>query len=563
VTGIADSALAERELLALTELEFGAVGPDSDRKGRSRRSGRSPLGNRRLWIIAVGAAVAWSFWDAGLGRQPIVNPGGGTIATRFVSAAWRPDLSGEFLDIVVRAVAVTGAYALLATGFALVTGVIGGVLSSETFWERDRLDSRAGERRVRPGWLVTRAVAVVPRGIHEAIWALILLLILGADPMVAVLAIGIPFGAITAKVVAELIDDTAAAPYRVLRDAGASRLGALLYGTAPVIATDVVSYGFYRLECSVRSSVILGMIGAGGIGFQIAVSEDGLEYEQLWTLIYALVVMSALADWWGASLRRSPSKRRLRVSVAIAAVLTALAAWWLDVRPWTLFDADARSFAATLGSNSWPPRLPRGGWSELATASVETLQLSIMAIAIALGIAVPMAFVAARDPTGSWMARSTSGVARAVLLLLRSVPAPLWALLLLFVMFPGPIPGGVALGLYTLGILGRLGAEVIENSDRAPRDALSNSGASPASSFLYGVMPLVAPRFVSLGAYRWEVAIRETVIVGLVGAGGLGQLLRDQRAGFDYPRMFTTVITLIVLAFVVDLVSSHLRRGLR
>lgn len=520
---------------------------------------------RRWWVAAMIAATAWAFWDAGLGREPVVNTGGWTVASRFITAMWRPELSREFIELALRAAVTTIEYALLATAVAMVFGVVGGVLSSELFWQRDGLDVRQSDRahpRPRLGWLTARALNVVPRGIHEAIWALILLLILGADPLAAVLAIAIPFGAITAKVIAEMIDDAPVETYRALRGAGATKLAAMAYGIGPIVLADVVSYGFYRLECSVRSSVVVGMIGAGGIGFQIAVSEDGLNYGELWTLIYLLMAMSAVADGWGASLRKRPSPRRLRTSAAIAAVLTAASAWHLGLRPWELLSSDTRHEAARVAGDAWPPKLPRGGWSELFEGMIATLQLSIIAISIAVVLALPMAFLAARPPERGWSS-IPAGIARFVLLFCRAVPPPLWALLVLFLTYPGPIAGGIALGFYTLGVLGRLQAEVVENADPAPTTALRSAGATSGAAFSYGTLPTVAPRFVALGLYRWEVAIRETVIVGLVGAGGLGRLLQQQRAGFDEARMLTTILALIALAFAVDLMSSALRRSLR
>ena len=106
---------------------------------------------------------------------------------------------------------------------------------------------------------------------------------------------------------------------------------------------------------------------------------------------------------------------------------------------------------------------------------------------------------------------------------MRAVPAPIWALMLLFVLFPGILPGALALAIYNMGVLGRLMAEVTENLDDRPAQAIRGLGAGRGSVFLYGTAPTAAPRYTGYSLYRWELAIRETVIVGLVGAGGLGR----------------------------------------
>jgi phosphonate transport system permease protein len=138
-----------------------------------------------------------------------------------------------------------------------------------------------------------------------------------------------------------------------------------------------------------------------------------------------------------------------------------------------------------------------------------------------------------------------------------------WALVLLFVLVPGPLPGALALAAYNFGILGRLMAEVVENADGRPEAAIRVHGVGYLHSWLYGTWPQVFPRLLAFGLYRWEVAIRETVIVGLVGAGGLGRLLSEQVAAFDWPGVTSTLFALVLLTFLVDVVSARTRRALR
>jgi phosphonate transport system permease protein len=152
---------------------------------------------------------------------------------------------------------------------------------------------------------------------------------------------------------------------------------------------------------------------------------------------------------------------------------------------------------------------------------------------------------------------------RGLLLVLRSIPAPIWALLLLYILFPGILPGALALGIYTLGVLGRLVAEVVENLDQRPLSALKAQGAGKAGVFVYGALPPMFPRFISYLLYRWEEIIRATVIVGLVGAGGLGRSLTQQLASFDYQAVLATLIVFIVITFIVDIISASARKTLR
>jgi ABC-type phosphate/phosphonate transport system permease subunit len=126
---------------------------------------------------------------------------------------------------------------------------------------------------------------------------------------------------------------------------------------------------------------------------------------------------------------------------------------------------------------------------------------------------------------------------------------------LLFVLFPGIIPGAAALELYTLGVLGRLIADL----DERPLVALKSVGAGGGKLFAYGVLPPTFPRFVGYSLYRWEETIRATVVVGLVGAGGLDRQLTEQLSSFDYDGVLATLLIFIGLIFLVDLVSAAVR----
>jgi len=173
-------------------------------------------------------------------------------------------------------------------------------------------------------------------------------------------------------------------------------------------------------------------------------------------------------------------------------------------------------------------------------------------------------FTSGRENSGSrFLASALLVMTRGLLLVLRSIPAPIWALLLLYILFPGILPGALALGIYTLGVLGRLVAEVVENLDQRPLSALKAQGAGKAGVFVYGALPPMFPRFISYLLYRWEEIIRATVIVGLVGAGGLGRSLTQQLASFDYQAVLATLIVFIVITFIVDIISASARKTLR
>jgi phosphonate transport system permease protein len=151
----------------------------------------SRTGALGLVLVAVAAAAA----AAGIGSGEVVNPGGWAQVARFLSAAASPRVDAAFLAVAADAALTTLAFAALGTALALVLGVGGGLLAARFWWRRPT------------GWLAVRALLAIPRGMHEVVWGLLLLGRGGARPVVAVLAIGLPYGAVTAKVVSEILDE--------------------------------------------------------------------------------------------------------------------------------------------------------------------------------------------------------------------------------------------------------------------------------------------------------------------------------------------------------------------
>ncbi len=549
---------------------------------------RSARWDRRWWITAVLGVVAWAVWKAGANPSGVINTRGWSQVQRFFAAMVQPDLSASMLKLTARESAVTVGYALVGTALALLIGVVGGVLSTERIWQ-----PLAGPmRRGRVGWLMSRLFFAVPRSMHEVVFGLILVNILGLNPLVAILAIGIPFGAVTAKVFSELLDEVPRDAELALRASGAGRLQALLFATVPRATSDLLSYGFYRFECSLRSAAVLGIVGAGGLGFQLALSFQSLRYEEMWTLLWALILLSGIADRWSSVVRRrrnaaaiemhatptdlgagaapmrdtGPKRDRLLwLSAAACAIGVPIAIWRLGVDVTSLWAPRARTLGRELVADSWPPQIGVGGWRSLIDDSFDTIALAVLAIALAWLIASPLSFLARRPVRGTAnrVGVVASSLLRFVMLISRSVPPPVWAFVVVFVLFPGLWPGAVALAIYNAGILGRLQSEVLENADPRPAQVLAATGATAPGALTYATVPAVSGRFVALGLYRWEVAIRETVIVGVVGAAGLGRRLDEQTSSFDYDGILATILALLVVTVGVDIASAAIRRSLR
>ena len=551
-------------------------------------------GRTAVWLAGL-LLVGWSVSRTGIGREEIVNSGGWGLAWRFVAASVTPETSPDLLLLTADATRITLAYAVCGTLLSLLIGLVGGLLSSEVWWQSvGRVTTGRSEAAAGAPWLAVRAVLAVPRAIHEAVWGLIFINILGLNPVSAILALAIPFGAITAKVFSEILDETPRGPLHALRNSGVAPLSAFFYTILPQALPDLLGYTFYRFECAIRSATILGLIGAGGLGYQILLSLQSLRYEQMWTFLYALVLLCAATDLWSSRLRwRLNVARQLKVCTVtdgqgqaiqqerssglvrgslIAAVLLAVYSFWTVGADWTLlWSPRSQRLLGEMAANAFPPPLDLPFWTELGRAAVDTLAMSLLAGAVAGVGGILLAFPAGSSWAGEegqsraslLASRIGKLISRGGLLLTRSIAEPIWALLAMFVFFPGIVPGAVGLGLYNLGVLGRLDAEAVENLDPRPTRALLAQGATSAQTFWYGVWPQALPRFIGFTLYRWEVTIRATVVVGLVGAGGLGRLLQEQLVSFDYPRVTATMLVYFLLTTAVDIASVLARRALR
>ncbi len=206
------------------------------------------------------------------------------------------ELSYDFILLALEASLITLAYAVCAISVAVLFGFIGGLIASGGLFSSIVTKLSA--------IVFFRALLAVVRSIHELIWAWLIALALGFTPMSGILALAIPYSAILARVYADFLNDVPEPSLQALRTSGATPLQVMLYGRIPAAAKEMVSYGFYRFECCIRSASVLSFIGLQGLGYQIGVSLDDLLFAEVWTLLLFLVGLIILVDYWGSTLRR-------------------------------------------------------------------------------------------------------------------------------------------------------------------------------------------------------------------------------------------------------------------
>ena len=240
------------------------------------------------------------------------------------------------------------------------------------------------------------------------------------------------------------------------------------------------------------------------------------------------------------------------------AALVGVSFWSLDLQWARFFSPDAFARMGRFLAELLAPETDGKFLAKLLPATLETLAMSAVGTLLAAVFGLLLALPASKTHAGDralWRAPT-----RLLLNVLRSVPELMWAVLLLIAAGLGPLAGTLALAIHTTGVLGRLFAEAIENAPEGPGFALRLRGIGEGRVFLYAGLPQVLPQLLSYTLYRWENNIRAAAILGVVGAGGLGQMLAFHLGLFQMGETSSVLAAMLVLVAIVDAISFAARR---
>ena len=219
---------------------------------------------------------------------------------------------------------------------------------------------------------------------------------------------------------------------------------------------------------------------------------------------------------------------------------------------------DAPRIAADIGSRMMPPR-----WSyinELWEPLWDTLNIATIGTMMAIVMAVPVAFLAARNTTPS--TKFVRPIALLIIVSSRSINSLIWALLLVSIIGPGVVAGIVAISLRSIGFVAKLLYEAIEEIDKNQVEAISATGANSLQILAYGIFPQILPAFAGISVFRWDINIRESTVLGYVGAGGIGLQLNASLNVLAWPQV-TLILILILLAVIFsELISAKIRHAI-
>ena len=398
-----------------------------------------------------------------------------------------------------------------------------------------------------------RALAAALRSVHELFWALLLIQVTGVSPTTGLLAIAIPYSGIFAKVFAELIEEADLAAERVLPP-GTSAVSRFAYGRLPELAGPLGNYLLYRLECGLRSTLVLGFIGLPTMGFELESYFRQGHYAQAAAFVGVFYLLIATRRLWA---RPATLPFLLAGSVAALVVLTTplpgQSAWTNlarflghDIVPRPLRDGGAGWDA--LGAWLWPI-LRR----QVLPGVLDTLVLSQIALVAMAALALLLFPLITRRFAG----RLARPAARTLLIVIRSTPEYMVAYVLLQVLGPSMLPAIIALALHNAGIVGYLmgghADGLIYRAD-APRGL---------DLYFYETLPRLYGQFLAYVLYRWEIIIRESAIFGILGVPTLGFYVDGAISELRLDVAVVLIVATGALSMGIDAFSRALRRRLR
>ena len=394
---------------------------------------------------------------------------------------------------------------------------------------------------------IVRAGCATLRAVHELFWALIFLQLFGLSPLTGLLAIAIPYAGIFAKVYAEILEEADPRPLQAL-PAGSGRISAFLFVRLPDAWHQFATYTLYRLECGLRSSAILGFVGLPTLGFHLESAFSQGKYSEVSALLILFYIVIATIRWW------------LRKPLLPVWLVGAVA-----VLPWTAGLAPG-SVARFFTHDIVPSPLRSGeGWAGMADwlslvlvdqalpGVVATLQLTMVAL-VATGL-LTMLFFPLISPL--LLGRPARGVGHVFLVVVRSTPEYILAFILLQLWGPSMLPAIVALALHNGAIIGHLigrFTEGIELRPDAPRGF---------DRYAWEVVPRIYRHMLALLFYRWEVILRETAILGMLGIATLGFYIDSAFADLRFDRALLLIAVTALLNLAVDAASRAIRARLR
>jgi len=397
-----------------------------------------------------------------------------------------------------------------------------------------------------------RVACAFLRSIHELFWALIFLQAFGLTAATGVLAIAVPYAAICAKVFSEILDEADPSALKAV-PTGSSSVSTFFFARLPDAWPHIRTYTLYRLECGLRSSAILGFVGLPTLGFHLETAFSQGRYSEVWALLILFYLIIATIRLWvrtplvPAYLLAAPFLLPWGSEMGLGNMVRFFTS---DIVPYPLKAAEGFDLAtlAALGDWFWDLAV-----NQIAPGLYNTIILTQIAL-VGTGI---LALVFFPLVSGKFFGRFGRGAGHVFLVVARSTPEYMLAFMLLHLWGPSMLPAAVAIALHNGAIIGHL---IGRHSDALDLRPDSSRGVN---LYAYEVVPRVYGQFLAFLFYRWEIIMRESAILGLLGIHTLGFFVDSAIHNLQLDRAFLLIIVTGLVNMMIDVLSRAIRGRLQ
>ncbi|MCK5165994.1 MAG: hypothetical protein KAQ66_01705 [Rhodospirillaceae bacterium] len=390
------------------------------------------------------------------------------------------------------------------------------------------------------------------RAIHELFWGLIFLQAFGLTPLTGVLALAIPYAGIFAKVYSEILDESDQAHLKAAPE-GTGFISFFLFVRIPDVWAHIKTYTLYRLECGLRSSTVLGFIGLPTIGFHLESAFKQGNYEEVAALLYLFFALIASMRWW-----MRPKLVPFYVATALfvlpvgadISMVNVVRFLTEDIVPGPLRWVESYNVDTFYIFGQW---LRVVVVEQALPGIVNTVVLTMIALVGAGGLTLIFFPLVSAKFFGRWPRKA----GHMFLVIMRSTPEYIMAYVFLQLWGPSMLPAIVALSLHNGAIIGHL---IGHHADQLPARADAPKGLN---LYAYDVLPRIYRQFLAFLFYRWEVIMRETAILGILGIHTLGFYVDSAFVDIRFDRALVLIVITALLNISVDKISRTVRTRLR
>jgi phosphonate transport system permease protein len=456
-------------------------------------------------------------------------------------------------------------------------------------------------------YAIARGIITFSRAVPDLVFALVFVRALGIGVLPGILALAFHSVGMIAKLLADAIEQADKSPREAVRSVGAGPFQNIITTIVPQIIPAFISISLYRLDINLRSSTVLGLVGAGGVGLLLKKTLGQLDYSNALGVVVVIFIFILLMEVLSAAVRlqilagenfggpsnkndssmakllkrmgydpearkkRARDKRDAKPNAKILPPLTqerlnmrlysllfvaliAVAFISVQLNPLELFT----SFGSIveISGRLLPPDFITAG-PQIIEGLIETLAIAIVSTVLGSLISIPLGFLAAANVSVN---RIVYGITRLVLVIIRGIPELILAIIFVAAMGLGPIPGVFALTIGTGGFLAKLVADSVEEIDPTPRQAVTATGATRVQELFTSVLPQVLPALVGQLLYTFDINIRNSAILGIVGGGGIGFLLFNSMKVLAFQTTGAIILATFVLVYLIEILAGYVRR---